>query len=119
MAALCKDVHPASLQVEDGMAATGARCLAAARAHGIRRQFGTATASAAGEHSCGTARMGTSEKTSATDRFGRVRGTKRIVVCDLSLHPTNGGVNPAPTIVANAFLIAEHLTGAWPARSDR
>ena len=38
-----------------------------------------------------------------------------IVVCDSSLHATNGSVNPTLTIVANALRVAEHLVSAWPA----
>ncbi|TXN32446.1 GMC family oxidoreductase [Lacisediminihabitans profunda] len=113
-AALRKDVHWASLDVEAGMARVGAQWLEAAGARDIRRQHGPATASAAGEHSCGTARMGSDPATSATDRWGRVHGARRVFVCDSSLHPTNGSVNPALTIVANALRVAEHLTQAWP-----
>lgn len=113
-AALRKDVHWTSQQVEDGMAVQGATWLEAAGVTGIRRQGGPATASAAGEHSCGTARMGTSPENSATDPFGRVWGTRRVVACDSSLHPTNGSVNPTLTIVANAFRVAEHLAASWP-----
>lgn len=113
-AALRKNVHWASTEVEDGMAMAGAQWLEAAGARAIRRQRAGATASAAGEHSCGTARMGNSPDTSATDRYGRPHGTRRIVVCDSSLHPTNGSVNPTLTIVANAFRVAEHLVADWP-----
>lgn len=114
-AALRKDVHWASREVEDGMARAGEQWLQAAGARDVRRQRGIATASAAGEHSCGTARMGHDPATSATDPWGRVHGTRRVVVCDSSLHPTNGSVNPALTIVANAFRVAEHLVADWPA----
>ncbi|WP_375388185.1 GMC family oxidoreductase N-terminal domain-containing protein [uncultured Amnibacterium sp.] len=114
-AALEKRVHGASQQVEDGMAVQGERWLQAAGATGVFRQRGTATASAAGEHSCGTARMGLDPAVSATDAFGRPWGTRRIVVCDSSLHPTNGSVNPTLTITANAFRVAEHLVASWPA----
>ena len=113
-AALRKDVHWASLEIEDGMARVGAEWLEAAGVRDVRRQFGTATASAAGEHSCGTARMGVDPATSATDRWGRVHGTQRIVVCDASLHPSNGSVNPALTVVANSLRVAEHLAQNWP-----
>ena len=116
-AALRKDVHWASVEVEEGMARVGAQWLEAAGARDVRRQHGTATASAAGEHSCGTARMGSDPATSATDRWGRVHGAKRVVVCDSSLHPTNGSVNPALTIFANALRVAEHLTQGWPTGS--
>lgn len=114
VASLAKRVHPASLEIEQGMAVQGARWLEAAGARNVHRQLGTATASAAGEHSCGTARMGTDPASSATDPFGRPWGTRRIVVCDSSLHPTNGSVNPTLTIVANALRVAEHLVSSWP-----
>jgi len=116
-AALRKDVHWASVEVEAGMVRVGAQWLEAAGAHDIRRQHGAATASAAGEHSCGTARMGWDPATSATDPWGRVHGAKRVIVCDSSLHPTNGSVNPALTIVANALRVTEHLARNWPTGS--
>jgi choline dehydrogenase-like flavoprotein len=114
-ARLRKSAHPASLEVEEGMAEYGARWLHAAGARDVRRQRGGGTASAAGEHSCGTARMSDDPGTGATDRFGRLWGSNRVVVCDSSLHPTNGSVNPTLTIVANAFRVAQHLVADWPA----
>jgi choline dehydrogenase-like flavoprotein len=113
-ARLRKSVHPASREVEVGMADYGARWLRAAGAQDVHRQRGGATASAAGEHSCGTARMSDDPATGATDRLGRLWGTRRVVVCDSSLHPTNGSVNPTLTIVANALRVAEHLVSDWP-----
>ena len=115
-ARLRKDVHRASIEVEDGLAREGATWLAAAGARDIRRLTATVTASAAGEHSCGTARMGDDPATSATDRFGKLWGAHRVVVCDSSLHPTNGSVNPTLTIIANAFRVATHLIEDWPSR---
>ena len=114
-AALRKLVHSASVEVEDGMAVRAEEWLRSAGATGLFRQRGPATASAAGEHSCGTARMGLDPTSSATDPFGRPWGARRIVVCDSSLHATNGSVNPTLTIVANALRVAEHLVSAWPA----
>jgi choline dehydrogenase-like flavoprotein len=113
-ARLRKSVHPASVLVEEGLADYGTRWLRAAGAHDIRRQRRGATASAAGEHSCGTARMSDDPATGATDRYGRLWDSSRVVVCDSSLHPTNGSVNPTLTIVANAFRVAEHLVAEWP-----
>ncbi|GAA4174317.1 GMC family oxidoreductase [Gryllotalpicola koreensis] len=114
-ARLRKDVHAASHEVEAGLARESAAWLEAAGAREVRRLLGTATASAAGEHSCGTARMSDDPATGATDRFGRLWGARRVVVCDSSLHPTNGSVNPTLTIVANAFRVATHLVEEWPA----
>ncbi|MGN6744258.1 MAG: GMC oxidoreductase [Amnibacterium sp.] len=113
-AALRKNVHRTSVEVEDGMAVMGEQWLLAAGGRAIHRQRGTATASAAGEHSCGTMRMGTDPARSATDPVGRPWGTRRIVVCDSSLHPTNGSVNPTLTIVANAYRVADALVADWP-----
>ncbi|MFL6064699.1 MAG: GMC oxidoreductase [Friedmanniella sp.] len=113
-ARLRKSVHPASVEVEHGMAEHGTRWLQAAGARDIHRQRGGATATAAGEHSCGTARMSDDPATGATDRHGRLWGSSRVVVCDSSLHPTNGSVNPTLTIVANALRVAEHLASNWP-----
>ena len=113
-ARLLKSVHPASVEVEHGMADQGTHWLQAAGARDIHRQRGGATATAAGEHSCGTARMSDDPATGATDRHGRLWGSSRVVVCDSSLHPTNGSVNPTLTIVANAIRVADHLAGDWP-----
>ena len=96
------------------MAEHGARWLEAAGARGIHHQQRGSTATAAGEHSCGTARMSDDPATGATDRHGRLWGSSRVVVCDSSLHPTNGSVNPTLTIVANALRVAEHLASNWP-----
>jgi choline dehydrogenase-like flavoprotein len=113
-ARLRKDVHPASRQIEDGLAEHARRWLAAAGGRDIRRQPPAPTASAAGEHSCGTARMSTDPAAGATDPYGRLWGAHRVVVCDSSLHPTNGSVNPTLTIVANAFRVADQLVRDWP-----
>ena len=111
---LRKDTHPASVQIERGISEQAARWLTAAGASDIHRQRSGGSASAAGEHSCGTARMSTEPATGATDPNGRLWGTGRVVVCDSSLHPTNGSVNPALTIVANAYRVAENLVREWP-----
>ena len=65
----------------------------------------------AGEHGAGTCRMGDDPATSATDRWGRVHATTNVFVADASLHPTNGGLNPGFTVMANAFRIADRLIG--------
>jgi len=114
-ARLRKTTHAASTEVEDGLAEHGTRWLEAAGARGIHRHRGPATASAAGEHSCGTLRMSADPASGATDPYGRLWGASRVVVCDSSLHPTNGSVNPTLTIVANALRVAEHLRDSWPA----
>ncbi|RCK68879.1 hypothetical protein DT076_13195 [Desertihabitans brevis] len=113
-ARLRKDTHPASLEVETGMAEVGVRWMQASGATTVRRHRGSATASAAGEHSSGTARMGEDPRHSATGPDGRLHGTRHVYVADASLHPTNGSVNPTLTIMANAFRVADRILADWP-----
>jgi choline dehydrogenase-like flavoprotein len=65
-----------------------------------------------GQHQAGTARMAASPRAGATDPWGRVWGTERVVVADGSVHVTNGGANPVLTILALAWRTAEHLAAA-------
>lgn len=65
----------------------------------------------AGQHQAGSCRMSADPRDGVTDSFGRVHGHDNLFVCDGSLHVTNGGFNPALTIMALAFRTAEHLLG--------
>ncbi|HMK38707.1 MAG TPA: GMC family oxidoreductase [Bacteroidota bacterium] len=66
-----------------------------------------------GQHQAGTCRMGDDPQTSVTDRFGRVHDTPNVFVSDASLHVTNGGFNPALTIMALGYWVGEHIAGEW------
>lgn len=63
----------------------------------------------AGQHQAGTCRMSADPRDGVTDPSGRVHGHDNLFVCDGSLHVTNGGFNPALTIMALAFRAAEHI----------
>jgi choline dehydrogenase-like flavoprotein len=63
----------------------------------------------ADQHQAGTCRMGTEPATSVTDVNGALWNHRGITIADGSLHPTNGGVNPVLTIMANAWRVSEHL----------
>lgn len=63
----------------------------------------------AGQHQAGTCRMSADPRHGVTDAWGRVHGHENLFVCDGSLHVTNGGFNPALTIMALAFRTAEHI----------
>ena len=66
-----------------------------------------------GQHQAGTCRMGNDPQTSVTDRYGRIHDTPNIFVADASLHVTNGGFNPALTIMALGYWIGEYITKEW------
>ena len=60
-------------------------------------------------HQCGTARFGTDPETSVLDLNCRTHDIDNLYVVDGSFFPSNTGVNPTLTIVANAIRVAEHL----------
>ena len=74
---------------------------------GVRSFYSHSTT--AGEHGAGTCRMNDDPNLGATDRFGKVHQTTNVFVTDASLHPTNSGLNPGLTVMANAFRIAHEL----------
>ncbi|HEY0374586.1 MAG TPA: GMC family oxidoreductase [Amnibacterium sp.] len=62
-----------------------------------------------GQHQAGTCRMGDDPAASVTDPEGRVWGHENLRIADGSLHPTNGGVNPVLTILANAYRVMDRM----------
>jgi len=66
-----------------------------------------------GQHQAGTCRMGNDPASSVTDPFGRVHDMDNLFVADASLHVTNGGFNPALTVMALASRVADHLIGRF------
>lgn len=66
-----------------------------------------------GQHQAGTCRMGNDPQTSVTNAYGRVHDIENLFIADGSLHVTNGGFNPALTIMALAFRVGEHIVKAW------
>ena len=66
-----------------------------------------------GQHQAGTCRMGNDAQTSVVDKYGRVHDTPNVFVADASLHVTNGGFNPALTIMALGYWVAEYIAMEW------
>jgi choline dehydrogenase-like flavoprotein len=65
-----------------------------------------------GQHQAGTCRMGNDPKTSVVDRNCRIHDVDNVYVIDASVHVTNGGFNPALTILANAYRASVNLIRA-------
>ena len=70
-------------------------------------------ASAAGNTRPGTCRMGNDPKTSVTNRYGQIHDIDNLFVADGSLHVTNGGFNPALTIMALGYWVGGHIAREW------
>jgi choline dehydrogenase-like flavoprotein len=66
-----------------------------------------------GQHQSGTCRMGNAPKTSVVDRDCRVHDVDNVYVIDASVNVTNGGFNPALTILANAYRASANLLSGW------
>src|SRR5690554_729151 len=67
-----------------------------------------------GQHQAGTARMGNDPKTSVTNKFGQIHEIDNLFIADGSLHVTNGGFNPALTIMALGYYVGEYIAKNWP-----
>jgi choline dehydrogenase-like flavoprotein len=76
--------------------------LEAAGGRGIHMEGGTA-------HLMGGCRMGFSPQDSVTNSDGRTWDIPNLWICDGSLFPTSGGVNPSLTIMANACRIGDRI----------
>ena len=101
--------HPEDLRTAELLAAKAQTWLQEAGAHRTWRVQPEAPVLSGGQHQAGTARMAETPEAGATDPSGRVWRTDRVYVADASLHVTNGGANPALTIMALAWRTAAHL----------
>jgi choline dehydrogenase-like flavoprotein len=66
-----------------------------------------------GQHQAGTCRMGDDPKTSVTNRHGQLHEIDNLFITDASLHVTNGGFNPALTIMALAYWVSDYIKREW------
>ena len=66
-----------------------------------------------GQHQAGTARMGNDPKTSVTNKYGQVHEIDNLFVADGSLCVTNGGFNPALTIMALGYWVGDYIAKNW------
>ncbi|WP_019506118.1 GMC oxidoreductase [Pleurocapsa sp. PCC 7319] len=60
-------------------------------------------------HQCGTCRFGEDASTSVLNLDCRTHDVENLYVVDSSFFPSNSGVNPTLTIIANAIRVAEQL----------
>jgi choline dehydrogenase-like flavoprotein len=72
-------------------------------------RFGSGKGQGRGAHQIGTCRMGNDPTTSVTNRFGRIHDIRNLYVADGGLCVTGGGFNPALTIMALGYWVAENI----------
>ena len=61
----------------------------------------------AGQHQAGTCRMGNDPQSSVVNRNCQLHDVDNVFVIDSSVHVTNGGFNPALTIMAIAYFASD------------
>jgi choline dehydrogenase-like flavoprotein len=104
VARLSGSVHPESVRAAEFLRLRAEEWLRASGAREVwSRPLSNASFLSAGQHQAGTCRMGVAPRGSVTDGWGRVHGHDNLYVIDASTHVTNGGVNPALTIMALAL----------------
>ena len=64
-------------------------------------------------HQAGTCRMGDDPKGSVVNRYCQIHDVDNVFVIDASVHVTNGGFNPALTIMAVAYYASHALVRNW------
>lgn len=104
--------HSHTIEIARAMADRAAEWLRASGAVETWKRLPGAGVSG-GQHQAGTCRMGDDPRTSVTNRFGQLHDVDNVFIADGSLHVTNGGFNPALTIMANAYRIASHIAQVW------
>jgi choline dehydrogenase-like flavoprotein len=67
----------------------------------------------AGQHQAGTCRMGDDPKGSVVNKLCQIHDVDNVFVIDGSVHVTNGGFNPALTIMAVAYFASDSLVRNW------
>lgn len=109
---LSGDKHPHTIEVADHQADRAAEWLTEAGAELVDTHY-SGPGLTGHQHQAGTCRMGSDPTTSVVDPWCRVHDVDNLFVVDASVHVTNGGFNPALTIMALAFRAGEHMVKEW------
>jgi len=104
--------HPHTLEIARYISTKAEAWLKEAGAIATWKRLPSATLSS-GQHQAGTCRMGNDPKTSVVNRNCQLHDVDNVYVIDASCHVTNGGFNPALTILANAYRASAGLLRAW------
>jgi choline dehydrogenase-like flavoprotein len=84
-----------------------------AGAYQVWKEIGGGGGLSGGQHQAGTCRMGNDKQTSVTNKLGQLHEIDNVFVADGSLMVTNGGFNPALTIMALGFYVGDQIVKLW------
>ncbi|MDD4175150.1 MAG: GMC oxidoreductase, partial [Kiritimatiellae bacterium] len=105
--------HPHDVEIAEFICDKAAQLLMAAGAHDIWTWKPGLGGPSGGQHQAGTCRMGNDPKCSVTNRYGQLHEIDNLFVADGSLNVTNGGFNPALTIMALGYWVGGYIAREW------
>jgi choline dehydrogenase-like flavoprotein len=113
VARISGNVHPHTFEIGLVQAQRAEAWLKEAGAVATLINAGKPTTVSAGQHQAGTCRMGDDPQASVVNRTCQLHDVDNVFVIDSSVHVTNGGFNPALTIMAIAYFASEALVRNW------
>jgi choline dehydrogenase-like flavoprotein len=113
VARISGNVHPHTFDIGLVQAKRAEAWLKEAGAVSTIVNAGRPTIVSAGQHQAGTCRMGNDPKGSVVNRDCQVHDVDNVFVIDGSVHVTNGGFNPALTLMAIAYMASNTLVRNW------
>jgi choline dehydrogenase-like flavoprotein len=113
VARISGNVHPHTFDIGEVQSHRAEAWLKEAGAIATSRFAGRPTMVSSGQHQAGTCRMGNDPHSSVVNRHCQLHDVDNVFVIDSSVHVTNGGFNPAHTIMAVAYYASESLVSNW------
>jgi choline dehydrogenase-like flavoprotein len=110
---LSGNVHPDTFEIGDVQARRAEAWLKEAGAVSTSLMAGKPELVSAGQHQAGTCRMGNDPHGSVVNRYCQIHDVDNLFAIDSSVHVTNGGFNPALTIMAVAYYASNALVRNW------
>ena len=113
VARISGNVHPQTYEIGLVQAQRAEAWLKEAGAASTVINAGKSTTVYAGQHQAGSCRMGDDPQGSVVNRNCQLHDVDNVFVIDSSVHVTNGGFNPALTIMAIAYFASAALVRDW------
>jgi choline dehydrogenase-like flavoprotein len=107
------NVHPHTFEIGEAQARRAEAWLKEAGAIHTTVSVNRREIVSAESHQAGTCRMGDDPQSSVVNRCCQLHDVDNVFVIDSSVHVTNGGFNPALTIMAVAYYASDALVRNW------
>jgi choline dehydrogenase-like flavoprotein len=105
--------HPHSVEIGEFLSGKAQMWLKEAGAVRIWEIMNRNLTLSGGQHQAGTCRMGNDPKTSVVNRYCQIHDVDNVFVVDGSVHVTNGGFNPALTIMTIGYWASDYIVKTW------